>query len=95
VGVQNSQFSDLRIKTYGCLKILGEVWVGRACVGADQQELTTRGKKCEQEVEKKNCKEGGLGHPHRAGGRPLFAGQPGRPTASWRPLISQQPMTSD
>jgi hypothetical protein len=23
------------VKSYGCLKILGEVWVGRACVGAN------------------------------------------------------------
>jgi hypothetical protein len=28
------------------LKILGEVWVGRACVGANQQELITCAKIC-------------------------------------------------
>jgi hypothetical protein len=32
-----------------CLKILGEVWAGRACAGAKQQELTTCAKICEQE----------------------------------------------
>jgi hypothetical protein len=37
------------IKSYGDLKILGEVWAGRACVGANQQELTTCAKKGGQE----------------------------------------------
>jgi hypothetical protein len=32
---------DLWIKSYGCLKFLGEVWAWRACAGANQQELTT------------------------------------------------------
>jgi hypothetical protein len=31
---------DLRIKSYGCLKFLGEVWVGRAYAGANEEELT-------------------------------------------------------
>jgi hypothetical protein len=38
---QKSSFLDLRIKSYGCLKFQGEVWAGRACAGANQQELTT------------------------------------------------------
>jgi hypothetical protein len=41
VGKQKSYFLDLRIKSYGCLKFQGEVWAGRACAGANQQELTT------------------------------------------------------
>jgi hypothetical protein len=40
-GKQKSYFLDLRIKSYGCLKFQGEVWAGRACAGANQQELTT------------------------------------------------------
>jgi hypothetical protein len=50
-GVQISKFLDLWIKSYGYLKILGEVWVGRACAGANQQELTTCAKIGGQEEE--------------------------------------------
>jgi hypothetical protein len=42
---KKSYFLDLRIKSYGCLKFWGEVWVGRACAGANQQELTTSAQK--------------------------------------------------
>jgi hypothetical protein len=35
-GVQISYFLDLWIKCYGCLKFLGEVWAGQACVGSNQ-----------------------------------------------------------
>jgi hypothetical protein len=35
----------LWIKSYGETKNLGEVWVGRACAGANQQELTTCAKR--------------------------------------------------
>jgi hypothetical protein len=45
VGVQKPYFLDLRIKSYWCLKFLGEVWAGRACAVANQQELTTCAKK--------------------------------------------------
>jgi hypothetical protein len=38
---KKSYFLDLRIKSYGCLKFQGEVWAGRACAGANQQELAT------------------------------------------------------
>jgi hypothetical protein len=31
---------DLQIKSYGCLKFIGEVWAGRACAGANEVELT-------------------------------------------------------
>jgi hypothetical protein len=46
--VQKLYFWDLRIKSYGCLKISGEVWAGRACAGANQQELTTSAQKSGQ-----------------------------------------------
>jgi hypothetical protein len=36
-------------KNYGGLKNLGEIWAGRACTGANQQELTTCAKICGQE----------------------------------------------
>jgi hypothetical protein len=36
-GVQISYFSDLQIKSYGCLKFLEEIWTGRACVGANEE----------------------------------------------------------
>jgi hypothetical protein len=50
VGIKTSYFLDLRIKSYGCLKFLGKVWVGRACVGANEEELTTCAKFWGQEV---------------------------------------------
>jgi hypothetical protein len=40
-GVQNLYFLDLQIKSYGCLKFLREVWVGQACVRANEEELIT------------------------------------------------------
>jgi hypothetical protein len=43
VGVKKLYFLNLRIKNYGCLKFLGEVWAGRACVGANEEELGARG----------------------------------------------------
>jgi hypothetical protein len=51
VGIQISYFLDLQIKSYGCLKFFGEVWEGRACAGANQQELTTCAKICRHEEE--------------------------------------------
>jgi hypothetical protein len=78
-GKQKSYFLDLRIKSYGCLKFQGEVWAGRACAGANQQELTTCKKSGGQE-EKKFQEKWELPHRHRcrpaAGGRPLVAGRP-------------------
>jgi hypothetical protein len=35
---------------------LGEVWVEWACIGANQQELTTCAKRCGHEEERKLCK---------------------------------------
>jgi hypothetical protein len=55
-GVQIFKFLDLQIKSYGCLKILGEAWKGRACAGANQQELTTCAKICGQEEGSKTLK---------------------------------------
>jgi hypothetical protein len=40
-GVQRLYFLDLQIKSYVCLKFLGEVWVGWACAGTNEEELTT------------------------------------------------------
>ena len=37
-------FLDLRIKSYGCLNFLKEVWAGQACATANEEELTTCGK---------------------------------------------------
>jgi hypothetical protein len=37
----NFMILGARFKSYGCLKFLGRVWPGRACVVANQQELTT------------------------------------------------------
>jgi hypothetical protein len=51
-GKQKSYFLDLRIKSYGCLKFQGEVWAGRACAGANQQELTPCTKSGGQEEKK-------------------------------------------
>jgi hypothetical protein len=38
---KKTHFLNIRIKSYGCLKFQGEVWVGRACAAANQKELTT------------------------------------------------------
>jgi hypothetical protein len=51
-GEKRTHFLDIRIKSYGCLKFQGEVWAGRACVGANQQELTTCTKSEGQEEKK-------------------------------------------
>jgi hypothetical protein len=77
-GKQKSYFLDLRIKSYGCLKFQGEVWAGRACDGANQQELTTCTKSGGQE-EKKIQEKWELPHRRRcrpaAGRRPAAAGR--------------------
>jgi hypothetical protein len=54
---KKSYFLDLRIKSYGCLKFLGEIWAGWACVGANEEELTT----CVKIWEQRGRKEGGRG----------------------------------
>jgi hypothetical protein len=47
---------DLWNKDYRETKNLREVWAGRACAGANQQELTTSTKKNGQEEEGKFSK---------------------------------------
>jgi hypothetical protein len=49
-GVQKSNFSNLQIKSYGCLKFFGRVYTGWACARANEEELTTCAKKLGQEV---------------------------------------------
>jgi hypothetical protein len=51
-GKKKTHFLNLWIKSYGCLKFQGEVWAGRACTGANQQELTTCAKSRGQEEKK-------------------------------------------
>jgi hypothetical protein len=72
-GKKESYFLDLRIKSYGCLKFQGEVWAGRACDGANQQELTTCTKSGRQE-EKTFQEKWEL--PHRYRHRPAAGGRP-------------------
>jgi hypothetical protein len=49
---KKTHFLDLWIKSYRCLKFQGEVWAGWACIGANQQELTTCAKSGGQEENK-------------------------------------------
>jgi hypothetical protein len=63
---------DLRIKSYRCLKFQGEVWAGRACAGANQQELTTCAKSGGQEEKKIQEK---WEQPDRAKLRPVAGGR--------------------
>jgi hypothetical protein len=51
-GKKKTHFLDLRIKSYGCLKSQGKVWVGRACAEANEKELTTCAKSRGQEEKK-------------------------------------------
>jgi hypothetical protein len=60
VGKKKSYFLDLRIKSYGCLKFLGEVLAGRACPGANEEELTKH---------QKNWGQGGGGKGARGRGK--------------------------
>jgi hypothetical protein len=47
-GKKKTHFLDLWIKSYACLKFQGEVWAGRACAGANEEDLTTLRKFWEQ-----------------------------------------------
>jgi hypothetical protein len=47
-GRKKTHYLDLRIKSYGCLKFQGEVWAGRACAAANEEDLTTCAKFCGQ-----------------------------------------------
>jgi hypothetical protein len=37
--IQISLFLDLQMKSYGCLKFLGEVWAGRAWAGTNEEKF--------------------------------------------------------
>jgi hypothetical protein len=92
-GKQKSYFWDLRIKSYGCLKFQGEVWAGRACAGANQQELTTCTKKGEQEKKKISQKMGTTPQAQvSTRGRRATAGR--WPALGRRPLVAGLPATS-
>jgi hypothetical protein len=70
---KKSYFLDLRIKSYGCLKFQGEVWAGRACAGANQQELTTcakSGGQGEKKFKKNGYSPTGWGVNPRSPARP-------------------------
>jgi hypothetical protein len=95
---KKSYFLDPRIKSYGCLKFQGEVWAGRACAGANQQELTTCAKSGGQ-GEKKFKKKGysptavasTCGRRATAGRWPVLSGQPSGADhwspGIWRPAV--------
>jgi hypothetical protein len=72
-GKKKSHFLDLRSKSYGCLKFQGEVWAGRACAGANQQELTTctkvEGRKEKHFKKNGNCPTGTGVDPWSPAGR--------------------------
>jgi hypothetical protein len=59
---------DLRFKSYGCLKFLGEVWAGRACAGANEEELIICKKIWRQEGGRKGA--GGWNKRGPTGARP-------------------------
>jgi hypothetical protein len=71
MGRKKTHFLDLRIKTYGCLKFQGEVWARRACVGANEEELTTCAKFWRQEVEEGGKGNTKKGDPRRSSRQPL------------------------
>jgi hypothetical protein len=78
-GKQKSDFLDLQIKCYGCLKFQGEVWAGRACAAANQQELTTcikSGGQEEKTFQEKWELPQRLRRQPAAGGRPAVAPRP-------------------
>jgi hypothetical protein len=82
-GRKKTHFLDLRIKSYGCLKFQGEVWAWRACVVANERELTTCIKSGGQE-EKKILKK--WEQPDRCRRRPVADG---------RPLVADWPWAAD
>jgi hypothetical protein len=82
-GKQKSYFLDLWIKSYGCLKFQGEVWAGRACAGANQQELTTctkSGRKKKNSRKMVTCPTGAGVDPRPAGDQRLPASRGSTPT---------------
>jgi hypothetical protein len=74
-------FLDLRIKSYGCLKFLGEVWARLACATGNEEELTNHKKIWGQGVAKMGDQWGRARRPDQ---RLLTIGRP----SHGRPLIS-------
>jgi hypothetical protein len=56
--VQISYFSNLWIRSYGCLNFLGEIWAGQACAGANEEELTLCANIWRQEVGRRGQRGG-------------------------------------
>jgi hypothetical protein len=85
-GKQKTHYLNLRIKSYGCLKFEGEVWAGRACVAANEEELTACAKFCGQG-----------GWVRGAGGGQSGAPALGRSPTAIRPEVSDRgsPGTGD
>jgi hypothetical protein len=75
-------FPYLWIKSYEYLKILGEVWAGRACAAANEEELTT----CAKNLEAGSRKEGASTVQER-GTRIVAAVTNRAPTNGWQPLV--------
>jgi hypothetical protein len=69
-GLQKSYFLDLRIKSYGCLKFLGEVLAWHLCVGSNEEELTTCAKFWGQEVGGRGYEGAIMGDPRKHSWRP-------------------------
>jgi hypothetical protein len=81
-GKQKIHYLDLRIKSYGCLKFQGEVWAGRACAAANEEELTACAKICGQGGWARGAGGGQSGAP--ALGRSSTAGRGVRPRSAQR-----------
>jgi hypothetical protein len=101
-GKQKTHYLDLRIKSYGCLKFEGEVWAGRACAAANEEELTACAKFCGQGGWARGAGGGqsgasalgrsltaGRGSRLRSAQRSATAGRQGRMTAG-RAAIARQ-----
>jgi hypothetical protein len=76
VGIKKSNFLDLWIKSYGCLKFLGEVWAGQACARANEEELTKYKKNWRQEGGGKGAGDAIMGDPQGHSRGPSTATQP-------------------
>jgi hypothetical protein len=85
-GKQKAHYLDLWIKSYGCLKFEGEVWVGRACAAANEEELTACAKFCGQGGWARGAGDGQSGAP--ALGRLPTTGRGGRPRSAQRSVTA-------
>jgi hypothetical protein len=88
-GKQKTHYLDLRIKSYGCMKFQGEVWAGRACAAANEEELTACAKFCGQGGWARGAGVDKVGHPCWGGRRPLVGAADRAPTSGWRPWIAR------